>query len=86
MAAREDAIGVLENVSGLKREEIAKIWEEVKANQKRLRECEGPHEFEKTNDGLYARADYRCKRCKGRVNGQQYHWYEEGLKHGKASR
>lgn len=86
MTAREDALKVLENVSGLKKEEVAKIWEEVKENSERLRGCEGPHEFEKKNDGLYARADYRCKKCGGRVNGPQYHWYEEGLKHGKASR
>lgn len=86
MSAKEDTLKVLENVSGLSRDEIGKIWDEVRENSKRLKECPGPHEFEKTNDGLFARADYRCKKCGGRVKGPQYHWYEEGLKHGKASK
>jgi len=81
----DKALDALANVSGLKKKEINQIWEEVKANHKKLRECEGPHEFEKENDGLHFRAQYRCKKCGGTVRGHEYQWYMEGLRHGKAS-
>jgi len=78
-----DGIETLSKVSGLGKNEVGKIWEEVKANQKCLRECEGPHDFEKEGEGL--RAEYRCRKCKGKVRVHEYGWYMEGLKHGRAS-
>ena len=80
------ALDVLANVSGMKKEEVQRAFDEAKENVRKLRSCEGPHDFEKVNDGLYLRAQYRCKKCGGLVRGHDYHWYEEGLKHGKASR
>jgi hypothetical protein len=79
-----DARKILSRVSGLGENEIDKIWEEVKANSKRIDECKGPHDFEKEGEGIGAK--YRCKKCKGRINGVSYFWYTKGLEHGRANK
>jgi predicted SprT family Zn-dependent metalloprotease len=78
-----DAKEVLSGISGLPKEEVQQIFEEVKANLKRLDGCKGPHDFEKDGEGI--RAKYRCKKCKGTLDKINYSWYEKGLEHGKAS-
>jgi predicted SprT family Zn-dependent metalloprotease len=77
-----DAKEVLSRVSGLPKKEVSKIWEDVKANNKRLRDCKGPHEFVETA-GAKFRGKYRCWKCGGEINGVAYSWYMEGLKHGR---
>jgi len=74
-------LDVLSDVSGLRKEEIVKVFEKVKANSKRLDECEGPHEFEK--QGKDIRAKYRCGKCGGELDNIKYYWYMKGLEHGK---
>ena len=63
--------------------DVKRIWAEVKANQKRLSECEAPHIFEpkeKTDSYL---SKFVCKKCGGEVGSSEFAWYEKGLEHGK---
>lgn len=59
---------------------IKDIWEEVKANQKKLSDCPGSHEF--VEEGKGVRHMYRCSKCGGTIDSVNYFWYLEGLKHG----
>lgn len=77
-----DGREILSNVSGLPKKEINKIWEEVKANNKRLRNCEGPHQFQLADDKRI-NSKYRCALCGGTVDTIAFKWYMDGLKHGQ---
>ena len=73
-------------VSGLSKERIREIWEEVKANKKLMDNCAGPHDFsEMSTSGGMMRTQFRCAKCGGVVNGAYRRAYEEGLAHGRAS-
>jgi len=73
------------------KEEMLALWEEVKANSKRLVDCSGPHDFVgieaelqgETKDGgkLYRR--YVCTKCGGKILSHDKLWYERGLQHGR---
>jgi len=76
-----DVREVLSKVSGLDKKEVNEIWEKVKVNQKRLRECEGPHNFEQKGEGL--RATFVCHKCQGELKSHEHIWYMRGLEHGK---
>lgn len=78
-----NGLDALSAVSGLSKEETGKIFENVKANFKRLDECNGPHDFEKVGEDF--RAIYRCRKCNGEISQRDYKWYAKGLEHGKAS-
>jgi hypothetical protein len=67
----------------LTKDELMKMWDEAKANGKRLDECYGPHDF--IADGHAERPSaqrYVCLKCKGTVDWSPHHWYKLGLKHG----
>ena len=78
-----DGIGVMSEVSGLPRDEIRAIAEQVKANHARLAGCPW-HEFERLprpdDTVLQARLGdrYRCHHCKGEVDFHAYHWHQLG--------
>lgn len=55
MSEKHDAIGALSNVSGLSREEVSTIYEQVKENRRRLDSCDR-HHFQATGTGI--RADF----------------------------
>ena len=66
------------------------MWNEVKANHKRLNECQGPHDFVGVESELrYTLKDgsvygrYVCKKCNGKVFPNDKIWYERGIEHGK---
>jgi hypothetical protein len=75
----------LSAVTGLSKERLEGIWEEVKENKKRLDNCTGPHEFTPNDvDGLLGTAkNYKCSKCQGTITSVEHRWYERGLQHGR---
>jgi hypothetical protein len=76
-----DGIKALSDASGLSRESIHEIWEQVKLNHARLKGCAGPHDFTPTT--LKFGSKYTCGKCGGEVNASDRSWYETGLDHGR---
>lgn len=66
------------------REESQAIWAKVKANRAHLDACPGPHAFEDVTPERPIGKTYRCTTCGGEVDAVAKHWYEHGLKHGRA--
>ena len=62
------------------------IWEQVKENHRKLRECPGPHDFHKIDEGKVFGPRYRCSVCQGEVCSTDYAWYRDGLEHGRKER
>lgn len=78
-----DVIETLEKVSGIKRPEMDKIFQEVKANSAALNSCSG-HNFEvhtKYDSGFVRK--YKCSNCGGTADAIAVSWYRKGLEHGK---
>ncbi|MBN2714032.1 MAG: hypothetical protein JXR97_16555 [Planctomycetes bacterium] len=75
-----DVFDKLSSVSGLTRFEVDAIWEGVKANRKRLEECDHPHEFELVDQDKVVR-NARCRKCGGVVVATNALWYIDGLAH-----
>ncbi len=88
------AIEQLEKVTGFSRQEMDTIFQEVKANQKRLKECGRPHVFSicldrrtkepisnPTNQQMFG-AKWKCAKCGGIVDGLEKRTYIEGLTDG----
>jgi hypothetical protein len=63
-----------------------KLWEEAQANQRRLIECKGPHEFVDLTPNKKIGKSFRCSLCNGEANGTDVYWYKMGLKHGRTQR
>lgn len=55
---------------------ICKLWEQVKENYKRLKNCP-LHDFEITDKRTAV-----CKKCKGTISKINYLWYKRGLEDG----
>lgn len=72
-----DGIGVMAEVTGLPRDEIRALAEQVKANSAKLRTCPW-HEFEALITAPPGSGRYRCRNCKGEVDSSAYHWHEQG--------
>lgn len=83
---RFDGTEILGAVSGLGKVEVKKIWEQVKANLKRLDECVGPHDFQRLALETKLMFRFRCTKCGGEIEGDNRSWYERGLKHGRQER
>lgn len=81
-----DGLEELGRVSGLGREEAAKIFEEVKANHARLDACAGPHDFVPHEHSGSLAVNWRCTKCQGILASVSKYWYEDGLKHGRKER
>jgi hypothetical protein len=76
--------GVVEAISsatGLSKEVMDDVWEQVKKNQALLKAC-GGHDFSIVHEqrGLL-RTKWRCSKCGGVVDLHSKHWYELGLAH-----
>lgn len=81
------AIDVLSKVSGISKEEVQKIANEVQENIKRLNSCRGPHEFVPIpKELLRGSPKMRCTICKGWLDATAAKWYERGLEHGKRAK
>jgi hypothetical protein len=64
-----DGLGVLSEMSGLTRDDVASIWDEVRANHAKLVACTG-HEFSLASKGRTFIDDrHKCAKCGGWVNG-----------------
>lgn len=76
-----DGAGVLSEVSGLSREMVKELWEEVQANNAKLNACLY-HEFEQSPKTAMLRSlthqKYICKHCGGEVNYHAYLWHQTG--------
>lgn len=87
-----NAIEQLENVTGFKRPEIDKIFQEVKANSALLDACSKPHDFSICIDRRTKQvldnptpaqrfgAKWKCSKCGGVVDGLRKISYCDGLK------
>ena len=60
--------------------ELDRLMEEVRENQRKLHECPGPHQFERVDGEV---SSFKCTTCDGTLDGVNYHWYSEGLRHAK---
>lgn len=78
-----DGADALSRVSGVPRDEVFALWEQVKANHKRLDECQGPHVFVSLTPEKQIGQRFRCDRCQGEADGVHVHWYRLGLAHGQ---
>lgn len=61
------------------------IWEEVKANGEKLKQCKG-HDFSidlHPDKAAVAGWKWQCKHCKGKVSAIHKVWYENGKRHGQ---
>ena len=77
-----NALERLENVTGIKRPEMDKIFQEVKANSAALNACSG-HNFEvhtKYESGFVKK--YKCSVCGCTADAIAVSWYRKGLEHG----
>lgn len=88
--AREEKLMDLSSIEELlefarvDKETVQQIWKDVKANQKRLDDCKGPHNFRPIHeDGKKLVRDYRCSKCGGKIDAIHKIWYCKGLEHGK---
>ncbi len=84
MTSKHDGRKVLSNISGIPEGRIQEIWEQVKANQKLLRDCEC-HDFsiEVPQRGS---SRWQCINCKGVVSSGDKRWYELGIEHAENNR
>lgn len=57
----------------------------MQANHKALETCVGPHDFVDQTPEKQIGKKWRCKACGGTLDGVERHWYEQGLKHGRAA-
>lgn len=64
-----DGIGVMSELTGLTRDDVASIWDEVKVNHAKLAVC-AEHKFSLTSKGRTFIDDrHTCDKCGGWVNG-----------------
>ena len=72
--------GLASAATGLGKNEIRKIWEDVKANHARLDGCER-HEFVDIHEIGKGSAKYLCIRCGGTIDAIAHAWYQRGIQH-----
>lgn len=67
--------------------ELKELWEKVKANQARLRACEGPHDFEPDPEDTRHKDERMknqcCKKCGGVMDAVNTAYYNDGVAHGR---
>jgi len=68
----------------MNKENVDKIWMEVRENHDRLRNCQRPHDFEMLPEDPNRKWDrkYICRKCLGVISGHDYAWYKKGLEDG----
>lgn len=67
----------------MNKKRMLEIWEEVKANKKKLKECSPPHDFIHQEVVNKLAPDYVCRKCKGKISSSEHYWYDQGLEHGE---
>ncbi len=79
-----DGPGVMSEITGLGRDEVLAIAEQVKANNAKLNACPW-HEFEEEQTTEAHKQRYRCRHCGGTVDAVAYRWHERGRRPGKVN-
>jgi hypothetical protein len=85
----------IEEITGVKPGTLDVIFQEVKANSKKLDGCIGPHDFticldRRTKEPIVGvptpaqrfGAWWRCSKCEGQVENLHKIWYLKGMDHG----
>lgn len=76
-----NGVGALSEISGLSKDEVVSIFDQVQANNRKLEACVY-HEFEQSQKTSMLRSithqKYVCKNCGGEVSHQQWRWHEIG--------
>lgn len=90
---KDTVLDVLGKVSGIKRSEMDEILQKVRANRKDLESCTYHNfvgipgqEHGTCKDGTVIYRRFRCANCRGEADSHAVHWYNDGLRHGKAPR
>jgi hypothetical protein len=82
-----DVVDKLSKVSGVRKEAIKEIWENVKANHRALEACP-KHDFQPVpkyaDKPDHPLKDYKCKRCGGVIDAIAHSWYLKGIAHASA--
>lgn len=76
-----DGVDKLSAASGLQRDTLLRIWDEVKANDAKLRGC-SRHDFGDLGPPPRLGKRYECRNCGGWASADAVRWYNEGLRHG----
>lgn len=79
-----DSVDKLSAATGISRESMLSLWDEVKANHQRLESCKR-HDFPTTETGRLG-LRYTCRVCGGWADGHSIVWYLRGVAHGEAAR
>ena len=76
-----DGAAVMSSMTGLSKENVKKLWAQVKENHTRLESCPY-HEFEQSKKTAMLRSlthqRYVCIHCGGEIDHQAYMWHERG--------
>jgi hypothetical protein len=67
--------------------QVTRILADVRSNRAKLDGCVGPHDFsiEATPGRTFGRR-LRCSKCRGDLDAVHVHYYNAGLKHGRADK
>lgn len=65
----------------MNRKTSQEIFNEVKENHKKLRECK-LHDFRDITLDRKINKKYQCNNCKGEINSINHSWYLRGLRDG----
>ena len=78
-----NGLAVMAEVTGLPRRAVDEVYEQVKANSEMLRTCPR-HDFSPILPLRALGQRYRCIECGGEVDSSAHHWYQVGLRMGRA--
>lgn len=73
---------ILQKITGLSKEEQQKIFEEVRNNSEKLKNC-SRHNFVEITSFNDLNHKYMCTNCGGKVDYSGYRFYEQGFRHGQ---
>lgn len=76
-----DSVDTLSGLTGMSRESLLKVWNDVKVNQAQLDAC-AEHNFGELPRPFSGHFRMTCLRCGGSADASSVHWYQLGLKHG----
>lgn len=66
----------------MNKEDIKRIWQDVRDNSKRLEQCVVPHNFAQHDAAILPK--WKCTKCGGIVSNSDYYWYTKGLEHAQS--
>lgn len=72
-----DGPGVMADLTGLSRQSMVELAEQVKANNALLNAC-AYHDFSPILPRVPLRQRYRCVNCGGEVDHHAWYWHQQG--------